>query len=233
MKTLNRFYLCLFHYSFYLAFVFSSFCFEAQSLDDIIFEIKRGVKEFERKQINKPKALEFQRKSFSYSDDFVILNKPPKSHLKSGTVLKVDFVFPFPPVNDEEIEALALVISPIKASLFGRVKAIKNSNQAVLTFNEIVFNDKVYSIETFPVFLKGKLKESFLKDIALGFFENIPVFISLGLSSANKALSQFLNKELKNETKEIAQKKKQIQNKNQKMKALEINQIGIIKVIVK
>ena len=237
MKTLTlTLNLTLNLFLFLLTFLSASFCFKALSFDDeIVFQIREGVKELERKQkeIDKPKALEFRRQSFSYSDDFVILNKEPKAPLKSGTVLKVDFIFPIPEITSEEIEVIALVISPIKAGLFGKIKAVKNTNQAKLVFHDIVYNEKVYSIETFPVFLKGRLQASFFKELAFDFLESIPVFLAFTASS-HKSLRHFINKDLKDKTKELSDKeKRKLHNQNKKIKALKINHMKIIKVIVK
>ena len=209
-----------------------SFSFSALALqEELIFKLKRKIKDNTKKQTKQKKEvpLEFQRHSFSYSDDFEILNKAPKANLKTGTVLMVSFPYSFPASFEEEIEVIAIVVSPFQAGLLGKAKANKSTNKVVIKFDEIVINEELKSIETFPVFLTGKMKDTFLKDITTGFFESVPRAISLFLNSTPNFLSQFIDKNLKSKKAKLSDRKHQ----KQKLEYLAVKKEHLLKVIVK
>ena len=142
--------------------------------EEVVFELKREIKKSKQKtEKKKTLPLKFKRKSFSYSKDFLIFNEKPASHIKKGTVLRVNIPYSVIASFNEEFPIYGIVTYPFKAVLSGEIKAVKDTNKALVIFDEVIVNSETTAIESFPIFLNGDLRESFLKDIALNFFESL------------------------------------------------------------
>ena len=230
---LKSFFNVLFSFYFLLSllvFSFSSFCLGLQ--DDLVFQIKRKVKSVKKQEKRKKQVpLKFQRHSFSYSEDFVIFNEKAKSQLKSGTVLKIHIPQNIIAGFNEEFQVYGIALSPVKAVLSGNIKAIKNTNKALISFDEIILNDERKTIEAFPVFLTGDLKESLFKDIALNFVSALPSAVALKTQIPQTGL-HFINTDLKRKMTEFSNKKGEKQD-SKKLEYLEIKNTKFLKVVVK
>ena len=123
------------------------------------------------------------------------------------------------------------MIYPFKAVVSGKIKAIKNTNKALITFDEIIVNGEKSAIEAFPVFINGDLRESLFKDIALNFFESLPSVLSLALrSQIPKAGIHFINTDLKNKIGKLSILESE---KKQTLQYLELKNIKLLRIIIK
>ena len=162
----------------------SLFSLPASSLEDeVVFKLKRKEKKQTETKTKKgnPVPLKFRRQSFSYSKDFVIYNEKPKSDLKPGTALRVNIPYPVIASFNEEFPIYGIVVSPFPGIVSGKIKGVKNTNKALISFDEIILNEESRKIKSFPVFFSGDLKEAILKDIFLNFFESLPTVLGLAL----------------------------------------------------
>ena len=205
--------------------------------DDIVFELKREEKTEEKteeeKQIKKkvPIPLRFRRKSFTYNKDFVIYNEKPKSNLRKGTMLRVNIPYRLIASFSEEFPIYGMVISPFTGILSGKTKGVKNTNKAVLSFNEIILEGKAQSIESFPIFLEGDLKESLFQDMALNFFETLPSVLALALGSKiPQSQIHFINTDLKQKVGGLSVLETE---KKRRLQYLEIKNPKLFKVVIK
>ena len=124
-----------------------------------------------------------------------------------------------------------MVINPFSGIVSGTIKGVKNTNKALISFDEIIVNNHLQKIESFPVFLEGNLKESLLKDIALNFFESLPSVLSLVLRTQIPQTGiHFINSDLKNKMGKLSTlegiRKRQLQY-------LELKDINLLKIIIK
>ena len=223
----------LFFYLLCLLFLFVfSFSDPAFSMETAFFELKREPKTT-KKQTKRKKSvpLKFQRRSFSYNKDFLVFNEKPVSDIKKGSVLKLHIPYPVIASFTEEFPLYGILIYPFKAVLSGNIKAIKNTNKALINFDEVIMNNEKIEIETFSVFLHGDLKEALFKDIALNFFESLPSVLALALRTQIPQTGiHFINTDLKNKVERLfileAERK-------QSFGYLEFNNIKILKIIIK
>ena len=213
-------------------FVFSPFAFSMG--EEVVFELKREIKKAKQiKTIKKKKTSlkKFKRKSFSYNKDFVVFNERPGSNLKKGTALRVNIPYPVIAGFDEEFPIYGIVTSPFKAVVSGKIKAIKNTNKALLSFDEIIFNNEQTAIQTFPVFVNGDLKEALIKDIALNFFESLPSVLALALKTQIPQTGiHFINSDLQSKMGELSSIETE---KRKRLKYLEFKNIELLKVVIK
>ena len=101
----------------------------------------------------------------------------------------------------------------------------------MVAFDEIVFDGEVKAIQSFPVFLEGDLKEAFLKDIFLNFFESLPSALTLALGpKIPQSQVHFINTDLKNKMDKLSSLK---QEEKRRLRYLEIRDIKIFRVAVK
>ena len=207
-------------------------CFVLSIEEEVVFELKRENKKPKHHTKNiKSLLLKFKRNSFSYSKDFLIFNEKPVFEIKKGAVLKLHIPYPVIASFTEEFPIYSIVIYPFKAVVSGKIKAIKNTNKALITFDEIIVNGEKSAIEAFPVFINGDLKESLFKDIALNFFESLPSVLSLALrSQIPKAGIHFINTDLKNKIGKLSILESE---KKQTLQYLELKNIKILRIIIK
>ena len=199
--------------------------------EEIVFELKGEEQKVKQTKKKKPLPPRFKRHSFTYSKDFVIYNEKPKSDLKPGTVLTVNIPFPVIASFNEEFPVYGISISPFSGIVSGKIKAVKNTNKGVIFFDEIIVNEEVQQIESFPVFLSGDLKEAFFKDIFLNFFESLPSALSLALGSKiPQSGVHFINTDLKNKMGKLSSLE---QEKKSRQQYLEIKDIKLLKVVIK
>ena len=200
--------------------------------EEVVFNLnKKKQKENVKPKKENPLPLEFRRKSFSYSDDFVVFNEKPASNLKPGTALRVNIPYPVIASFNEEFPVYAVVIYPFKAVISGKIKAVKNTDKALILFDEIILNDETQSIKSFPVFLSGNLKESLLKDIALNFFESLPSVLALALrTQIPQAGIHFINTDLQSKMGKLSIIEKE---KRKKQEYLELKDIKLLRVVIK
>lgn len=227
MKSLSRFILFILFTS---VFTLSLSAFGQE--DEIVFELKRE-EETKSKQAKRKKTLpeKFKRKSFSYSKDFVVFNERPKSNLKKGTVLRVNIPYPLIASFTEAFPVYGIIVSPFQGILSGEVKGVKNTNKAMLSFNETIIDGKVQSIQSFPVFLSGNLKESLFKDIALSFFESLPSALALALrAQMPQPQIHFINTDLKNKIGKLSVMETE---KRKLLHYLELKNIRLLRIIIK
>ena len=217
-------------YSFLLFLYFfppSAFSME----EEVVFELKRESKKSNQEKRKKSIPLKFRRHSFSYSDDFVVFNEKPKSDLKKGTALRVNIPYPVIASFSEEFPVYGVVTYPFKAVLSGKIKGVKNTNKALILFDEIILNDEAQSINSFPVFLNGNLKESLLKDIALNFFESLPSVLALALKTQiPQAGIHFINTDLQSKMGKLSSIETE---KRKRQEYLELESIKLLKVVIK
>lgn len=227
MKTLNLL------VSFFMTVVLFSFPVLSEE-DEIVFELKREEeKKSEQKQIKRKQPLppRFKRHSFTFNKDFVIYNEKPKSHLKPGTVLRVNIPYPVIASFNEEFPVYGILVSPFPGIVSGKIKAIKNTNRALVFFDEIVFNGEIKTIQSFPVYLEGDLKEAFLKDIVLNFFESLPSVLTLALESKiPQSQVHFINTDLQSKMNDLSSLK---QEEKRRLQYLEVKDIQLLRVAIK
>lgn len=223
-----------FIYSFYFLFLpVFSFSHSAFSMEEeVVFELKREIKK-SKKQAERKKTIlkKFSRKSFSYNKDFLILNEKPASDIKKGTALKVNIPYPVIASFTEEFPLYGVVTYPFRAVLSGKIKAVKNTNKALVRFDEIIVNGEEFSIETFPVFINGDLRESLFKDIALNFFESLPSMLALGLRTQILQTGiHFIDTDLKSKVGKLSILEAE---KKQSLQYLELKNIKLLKLVIK
>ena len=208
------------------------FPFSALSIEGIVFKLKREEKKnIKPAKKTKPIPERFKRKSFTYSKDFVVFNETPKSSLKPGTFLRINIPYPLIASFNEEFPLYGIVVSPFSGIVSGKIKGVKNTNKALISFDEIITDGQVQAIQSFPVFIEGNLKESLFKDIALNFFESLPSVLALALrSQLPQAQIHFINSDLKNKMGKLStletEKKRQLQY-------LEFKDVKLFKVVIK
>ena len=221
-----------YHSSLY--FLFLLFCLFPQTAvcmeEEVVFELKRETKK-SKKQIKKTLPLKFKRQSFSYNEDFLIFNERSASKLKKGTVLRVNIPYSVIASFTEEFPVYGVVTYPFKAVLSGKIKAIKNTNKALVNFDEIIVNGEQTTIQSFPIFINGDLRESLLKDIALNFFESLPSVLALALRTQIPQTGiHFINTDLKNKTGKLTTLETE---KKRSLQYLEIEHIKLLKLVIK
>lgn len=226
MKFFHLLLCCLFLPIFF--FPYSVFSIE----EEVVFELKRE-KTKKQNQTKKKKTLplKFKRQSFSFSKDFLIFNEKSASHIKKGTALRVNILYPVIASFTEEFPLYAIVTYPFKAVLSGKIKGVKNTNKASVIFDEVIVNGEKTAIESFPIFLNGDLKESLLKDIALNFFDSLPSVLGLALRTQIPGAGiHFINTDLQNKMGKLsiveAEKRKRLQY-------LDLKNIKLLKVVIK
>ena len=219
--------LCFLFFPFFF-FSFSTFSME----EEVVFELKREIKKSKQKtEKKKTLPLKFKRQSFSYSKDFLIFNEKPASHIKKGTVLRVNIPYAVIASFNEEFPIYGIVTYPFKAVLSGKIKAVKDTNKALVIFDEVIVNSETTAIESFPVFLNGDLRESLLKDIALNFFESLPSVLGLALrTQIPQAGIHFINTDLQNKMGKLSIIETE---KRKRLKYLELKHIKLLKVVIK
>ncbi|MCY4512240.1 MAG: hypothetical protein OXB86_00965, partial [Bdellovibrionales bacterium] len=179
----------------------------------------------------KPFPPRFKRHSFTFNKEFVVYNEKPKSHLKPGTVLRVNIPYPVIASFNEEFPVYGIVISPFSGIVSGKIKAIKNTDRALVFFDEIVFNGEIRAIQSFPFYLEGDLKEAFLKDLFLNFFESLPSVLTLALESKiPQSQVHFINTDLQNKMGNLSSLK---QEEKRRLRYLEIRDIQLLRVAIK
>ena len=137
------------------SFLFFFFSFPPSSLsmeEEVVFELKRENKKSNEAKRKQTIPLKFRRKSFSYSDDFVVFNEKPKSDIKKGTALRVNIPYPIIASFSEEFPIYGVVTYPFKAVLSGTIKGVKNTNKALILFDEIILNNEAQSIKQLSCF---------------------------------------------------------------------------------
>ena len=213
---------------FLFFFSFSTFSME----EEVVFELKREIKKSKQKtERKKILPLKFKRKSFSYSKDFLIFNEKPTSHIKKGTVLRVNIPYSVIASFNEEFPIYGIVTYPFKAVLSGKIKAVKDTNKALVIFDEVIVNSETTVIESLPVFLNGDLRESLLKDIALNFFESLPSVLGLALrTQIPQAGIHFINTDLQNKMGKLSIIETE---KRKRLQYLELKNIKLLKVVIK
>ena len=216
---------------YFLLFLFS-FPPSAFSMEEeIVFELKRENKKSNQEKKKKSIPLKFRRHSFSYSDDFVVFNEKPKSDLKKGTALRVNIPYSVIASFSEEFPVYGVVTYPFKAVLSGTIKGVKNTNKALLLFDEIILNNEAQSINSFPVFLNGNLKESLLKDIALNFFESLPSVLALALKTQiPQAGIHFINTDLQSKMGKLSSIETE---KRKRQEYLELESLKLLRIVIK
>ena len=141
------------------------------------------------------------------------------------------FLIPLIASFNEPFPVYGISVSPFHGIVSGTIKGVKNTNKALISFDEIIIGGQVQSIQSFPVFLEGDLKESLFKDIALNFFESLPSVLALALRTQIPGAGiHFINSDLQNKVGKLStletERKKQLQY-------LEIKDISLLKIIVK
>ena len=230
-----------FFFRFLLALAFFSISFSCLGLkEEPLFQLKREIRASKKKTKKQTKGgkqnsvpLKFQRHSFSYSEDFVVFNEKPKSHLKAGAVLKVHIPDNVIAVFDEEFQVYGVVVSPFRAVVLGKVRAIKSANKALIIFDEIILNGEKKAIGTFPLLLNGDLKESLFKDIVLNFSDSLPSILALALKTQVPQTGlHFITTDFKDKIAEFSNKERE-KKKNQRLEYLKIKNTELLKLVVK
>ena len=218
-----------FSFLFLLLWLFPPATFSLE--DEVVFTLKKREKKQTEVKKKDPTPLRFRRQSFSYSKDFVIYNEKPKSSLKPGTILKVNIPYPVIASFNEKFPLYGVIVSPFSGVLSGKIKGVKNTNRAVISFDEIIMNKENRAIKSFPVFLEGDLKEALLKDIFLNFFESLPSVLALTLrTQLPSAGIQFINSDLQNKMGKLSFIE---QEKRKRLQYLEFKTIKLFKVVIK
>ena len=219
--------LCFLFLPFFF-FPYSAFSMEEEVVFELKREIKKSKKQTERKKIL---PLKFKRKSFSFSKDFLIFNEKPESYIKKGTVLRVNIPYSVIASFTEEFPIYGIVTYPFKAVLSGKIKAVKDTNKALISFDEVILNNEAQSIKSFPIFLNGNLRESLLKDIALNFFESLPSVLALALKTQIPQTGiHFINTDLQNKMGKLSVIETE---KRKRLQYLEFKHIKLLKVVIK
>ena len=225
-----KIFIYLLYFLFLLVFSFSHSAFSME--EEVVFELKREIKK-SKKQTGRKKTIlkKFRRKSFSYVKDFLIFNEKPASDIKKGTALKVNIPYSVIAGFTEEFPLYGVVTYPFRAVLSGKIKAIKNTNKALIRFDEIIVNGDKSAIESFPVFVNGDLRESLFKDIALNFFESLPSMLTLASRTQIPQTGiHFINTDLKNKVGKLSILEAE---KKQSLQYLELKNIKLLKIIIK
>ncbi len=209
-------------------FPYSAFSIE----EEVVFELKREkTKKQNSTKKKKTLPLKFKRQSFSFSKEFLIFNEKPASSIKRGTALRVNIPYPVIASFTEEFPLYAIVTYPFPAVLSGKIKGVKNTNKALVIFDEVILNNETTAIESFPIFLNGDLRESVLKDIALNFFESLPSVLGLALrTQIPQAGVHFINTDLQNKMGKLSIIETE---KRQRLSYLELKNIKLLKVVIK
>lgn len=210
----------------------SLFSFPAFSLEnEVVFKLKKKERKQQKAKKKDPTPLKFRRESFSYSKDFVIYNEPPKSSLKPGTVLRVNIPYSVIASFNEEFPLYGVIVSPFPGVLSGKIKGVKNTNKALISFDEIIMHEEGRAIKSFPVFLDGDLKEAILKDIFLNFFESLPSVLGLALRTQIPSSGiHFINSDLQNKMGKLSFIE---QEKRARLQYLELKNIKLFKVVIR
>lgn len=200
--------------------------------EEVVFELKREKTKKQSSTKKKKTTLKkFKRQSFSFSKDFLIFNEKPASSIKRGTALRVNIPYPVIASFSEEFPLYAIVTYPFKAVLSGKIKGVKNTNKALVIFDEVILNNETTAIESFPIFLNGDLRESILKDIALNFFESLPSVLGLALrTQIPQSGVQFINTDLQNKMGKLSIVETE---KRKSLQYLELKNIKLLKVVIK
>ena len=199
--------------------------------NEVVFKLKKKERKQTETKKKDPTPLRFRRESFSYSKDFVIYNEKPKSSLKPGTVLKVNIPYPVIASFNEEFPLYGVIVSPFSGVLSGKIKGVKSSNKALISFDEVIFNKEPKAIKSFPVFLEGDLKEALLKDIFLNFFESLPSVLAFTLRTQIPSSGiHFINSDLQNKIGKLSFIE---QEKRKRLQYLEFKNIKLFKVVIK
>ena len=209
-------------------FSYSSFSVE----EEVVFELKREIKKSKSKTKRKKTIpLKFKRQSFSFQKDFLIFNEKPTSDLKKGTALRVNIPYPVIASFTEEFPVYGIVTYPFKGIVAGKIKALKDTNKASITFDELILNGELSAIKTFPIFVNGDLRESLFKDIALNFFESLPAVLGLALrTQIPTAGVHFINTDLKNKVGKLSVIETE---KRKRLQYLELPSIRLLKLVIK
>lgn len=200
--------------------------------EEVVFELKRETKK-SKQQTKRKKIIpkRFKRQSFSYNKDFLIFNEKPASSIKKGTALRVNIPYSIIASFNEEFPVYAIVTRPFKGIASGRIKAVKNTNKALISFDEVILNGEKRAIESFPIFIDGNLRESLFKDIALNFFESLPSILGLALKTQIPQTGiHFINTDLKNKVGKLSILE---QEKKSSLQYLEFKHIKLLKVVIK
>ena len=199
--------------------------------EEVVFELKREKKRQKEMKRKKATSKKFNRQSFSYSKDFVVFNEDSKSALKPGSVLKVNIPYPLIASFDEEFPIYGIVVSPFKGIVSGKIKAVKSTNRALISFDEVIVNNNLEKIKSIPVFLEGDLKESLFKDIALNFFDSLPSVLALALrSQLPQSQIHFINTDLKGKMGKLSVMESE---RRKRLQYLEIPNIKLFSVVIK
>ena len=224
MKILNFLFLTFTSY-----FLFSPLVFSLE--DEVVFKLKKRERKQTETKKKDPTPLKFRRESFSYSKDFVIYNEKPKSSLKPGTALKVNIPYPVIASFNEKFPLYGVIVSPFPGVLSGKIKGVKNTNKALVSFDEIIMNNEARAIKSFPVFLEGDLKEALLKDIFLNFFESLPSVLALALRTQIPSSGvHFINSDLQNKVGKLSFIE---QEKRKRLQYLELKNIKLFKAVIR
>ena len=220
--------------SFSLCFLLLWFLFPNSAFsmeEEVVFELKREIKKSQSQTKRKKTIpLRFKRKSFSYSEEFLIYNKKPSSSIK-GRALRVNIPYLVIASFTEEFPVFGIVTYPFKGVLSGKIKALKNTNKASIIFDEIIVNGEKRATQSFPIFINGDLRESFFKDIAINFFESLPTLFGLALrSEAPGAGIHFINTDLQNKVGKLFSIETE---KRKRLQYLELPSIKLLKVVIK
>ena len=222
----------IFGYFLCLFILIAGFSYSVFSLEEeTVFELKREIKESSAKKLKKKSVKrKFKRNSFSYNEDFLIFNEKASSSLKAGSILRINIPYPVIASFEEEFPVYGVITNPFKGIITGKIRAIKNTRKALLVFDEVILNEKIQKIKSFPVFISGNLKESLIKDIFLSFFESLPSILALSLkSNLPQPQIQFINTDLKSKMKNLPH----IENEKRKLtRYLELKNIKLFNVII-
>ncbi|MDE0119836.1 MAG: hypothetical protein OXM55_07500 [Bdellovibrionales bacterium] len=221
----------IFIFSLGVSFLFSSL--PAFSIgEEVVFELKREkARKKNQKKRKKTIPSKFKRKSFSYNEDFLVFNEKLKADLKKGSVLKVNIPYPVIASFNEEFPIYGIVVHPFRGVVAGKIRGVKNTNKALLSFDEVIVSGDTHSIESFPVFIEGDLKESFFKDIALNFFESLPSVLALALKTQIPQTGiHFINTDLKGKVGKLSVMETE---KRKLVQYLELKNIKLLKLVIK
>ena len=213
-----------------ILFLFSVSTFAIE--EETVFELKREkIKKPLKAKKKKTIPLKFKRQSFSYSDDFMVFNEIPKSHIKKGTVLRVNIPYPIIASFSEEFPIYGIITSPFRGILSGKIKGVSNTNKSLIVFDEVILNGELQKVKSFPVFINGDLKESFFKDIALNFFESLPSVLAIALrSQIPQHQIHFINTDLRGKVSNLSS----VATEKRKLtQYVEIKNIELFNVIIK
>lgn len=221
----------VFHYKIFI-FIFAFFSYSSFGMEEeMVFELRREAKKSNPIKKRKTIPLKFKRKSFSYNKDFLVFNEKSNSSLKKGSILRANIPYPVIASFDEEFPIYGIVVHPFNGIVSGKIKGVKNTNKALIVFDEIIVNSSPQKIESFPVFLNGDLKESLFKNIALNFFESLPSILALSLKTkVPPSQIHFVNTDLKNKMENLSV----IETEKRKLlQYLEFKDIKLFNIIIK